>query len=165
MYMYVHTLFLQRAPLQSVRAISILEVVSAIKTSTSSQWSRFSQAVVRLPSPEQKCICRKLVNIKKLWGLTDFYWFLLIQAFMDTYISRSNSTLGRAVYFASSKGRKLGTVLPSQFLSPETPQFLAPFLKSSLLLYLSFKILLRWNFIVMLQLKKKKKKKASVPYI
>lgn len=56
MYIYVHILFLQWATLESVCAIDVLEVLSAIKMSTKSQWSRFSQIVVRLPSPDQKSI-------------------------------------------------------------------------------------------------------------
>lgn len=49
---YVHILFLQWATLEGLCAINILEVVSAIKMSTKSQWPRFSQIVVRFPNPD-----------------------------------------------------------------------------------------------------------------
>lgn len=54
----------------------------------------------------------------------------MISAITETSLSRDNSTLGRDVYFVPfvlCEGRKLGAVLPSQFLLLETPGFSAPF--------------------------------------
>lgn len=127
MYVYVRILSLQWETLEGVCPINYFKFVSAVKISTKSHGQDFLRLLLGYWILIRNGYAGSQLIFKSSEDLLIFTAFSMISAITETSLSRDNSTLGRDVYFVPCEGRKLGAVLPSQFLLLETPGFSAPF--------------------------------------